>query len=299
MAEFQASGPGWASARYHSPDIMIAASSEEAILRGDCVFVMGEMHVSKNTLDASLFVNQHPSPDELLCAVDQDLKLRVVPLALKTDDQGCRTTPSLIGKNSFRLEYLPDSFTDDRTKAIPLSSIVLESQHGELLARTRDGQHCMNWIDLVGALLSVLVIDCFKIIAPRAHTPRISIDRLVLKRESWRFSPATLEFASCASPAERFLQARNWARGHGIPRFAFFKVPVEAKPAYLDFESPILIDIFAKMIRRTLAAGLPDATVDLSEMLPGPSQAWLPDSANQRYTSELRIVAVDTASFQT
>jgi Lantibiotic dehydratase, N terminus len=297
-AEFQASGPGWAGAHYHSPDIMIAASSEEAILRGDCRFVMGEMHVSKNTLDASLFVNQHPEPDELLCAVDRDLGLSVVPLAFKTEDQGCRTNPALIGKNSFRLEYLPDSFTDDRAKAIPLSCIVLESQNGELVARTRDGQHCMSWIDLVGALLSVLVIDCFKIIAPRAHTPRISIDRLVLKRESWRFLPSTLEFASCANPAERYLQTRSWARAHGIPRFAFYKVPVEAKPAYLDFESPVLIDIFAKMIRRTLAAGLPDATVDVSEMLPDPGQAWLPDAAKQRYTSELRIVAVDAASLR-
>lgn len=298
-AEFQASGPGWASARYHSPDIMIAASSEEAIRRGDSVFVMGEMHVSKNTLDASIFVNQHPSPEDLLSAVDQDLRLSVVPLGLKTDEQGCRTTPSLVGKDSFRLEYLPDSFTDNRAKAIPLSSIVLESHNGELVARTRDGQHRMNWIDLVGALLSTLVVDCFKIIAPRAHTPRISIDRLVLKRESWRFSPATLQFASCSNPAERFLQARTWARTHGIPRFVFFKVPVEGKPAYLDFESPILIDIFAKMIRRTLAAGLPEATVDLSEMLPHHGQVWLPDAANQRYTSELRIVAVDNASYKT
>ncbi|HWF02395.1 MAG TPA: lantibiotic dehydratase, partial [Candidatus Angelobacter sp.] len=60
--EFQADGPGWIAARYHSPDIMIAADSEDAIRRGDYMLVMGEMHVSKNTLDASLFVNQHPSP---------------------------------------------------------------------------------------------------------------------------------------------------------------------------------------------------------------------------------------------
>jgi hypothetical protein len=55
--------------------------------------------------------------------------------------------------------------------------------------------------------------------------------------------------------------------------------------------------MFAKMIRRTSAAGLPDATVDLTEMLPDPTQAWLPDASGQRYTSELRIVAVDSTPF--
>jgi Lantibiotic dehydratase, N terminus len=291
--EFQADGPGWIAARYHSPDIMIAADSEDAIRRGDYVLVMGEMHVSKNTLDASLFVNQHPSPEGLFSFVERDLGLKVVPMPLQTDEQGCRTNPSLVSQNSFRLEYSRDAFTDNRARAISLSSVVLENQNGELFARTRDGQICMSWVDLVGALLSVMVIDSFKMIAPRPHTPRISIDRLVIKRESWSFAPSVLEFASCATSAERFLQARKWAQSNGIPRFVFFKVPVEGKPAYLDFDSPILVDIFSKMVRRTIAESLPDATVDVSEMLPQPTQAWLPDIDGQRYTSELRIVAVD------
>jgi hypothetical protein len=295
--EFPASEPGWAGARYHSPDIMIAACSEEAIRRGDYLFVMGEMHVSKNTMDASLFVNQHPAPEDLYSAIEQDLRLNVVPLGLKTPEQGCRTTPSLVGAGSYRLEYMADCFTGNRSKALPLSALLIENHSGELIGRTRDGQLCINWIDLVGGLLSLHVIECFKVLAPRPHTPRISIDRLVLKRESWRFQPADLEFAECAIPAERFLQARIWAHAHGIPRFAFFKVPIELKPAYVDFESPILVDMFAKMIRRTRDAGLLDATVDLTEMLPDPTQAWLTDATGQRYTSELRIVAVDSTPF--
>jgi hypothetical protein len=291
--EFKASGPGWIAARYHSPDIMIAADSEDAIRRGDYTLVMGEMHVSKNTLDAALFVNQHPSPETLLAFVERDLGLKVVPMPLQTEEQGCRTNPTLVSPHSLRLEYLTNVFTDNRAKAIPLSSVVLGNQNGELIARTRDGQICMNWIDLVGTLLSVMVIDSFKMIAPRRHTPRISIDRLVIKRESWSFAPSALEFASCTTSAERFLHARKWAQSHGLPRFVFFKVPVENKPAYLDFDSPILVDIFSKMVRRTIAENLPDSSVDVSEMLPQPTQAWLPDINGQRYTSELRIVAVD------
>lgn len=293
--EFPADHPGWLAARHHSPDIMIAAASPEAIQRGDYFFVMGEMHVSRNTLNASLFVNQHPNPLELLKAVEQDLgPTYVVPVGLRAPEQGCRTVNTLIGESHVRLEYMPDAYIADRDRAIPLSSLVLENQKGKLVVRTRDGSRSYDAINLVGDLLSVLVIDCFKIMAPRPHTPRVSIDRLVIKRESWQFVPSELEFVRQADAAERFLKVRTWARENGIPRFAFFKVPIERKPAYLDFESPILVDMFVKMIRRTIEANPPDARIEITEMLPDIENAWLGDINNRRYTSEFRIVIVDS-----
>jgi hypothetical protein len=127
----------------------------------------------------------------------------------------------------------------------------------------------------------------------RTHTPRIVIDRLVIRRESWSFAPSDLQFLQGSDPAENFLQLRRWAKSHGIPRFAFFKVPTEAKPAYLDFESPILTSIFARFVRRTQEAAMKDARVEVSEMLPTADQLWLQDKHGHRYTSELRLVAVD------
>jgi len=81
-----------------------------------------------------------------------------------------------------------------------------------------------------------------------------------------------------------------------MPRFVFFKAPVEPKPCYLDFESPILVDIFCKMVRRTQDAGSAGAQIEISEMLPTPDQIWLTDAENNRYTNELRLVVVDLAS---
>jgi hypothetical protein len=78
-----------------------------------------------------------------------------------------------------------------------------------------------------------------------------------------------------------------------MPRFVFLSAPVEPKPCYLDFESPILVDIFCKIVRRTREAGTPDAAIEISEMLPRPDQIWLTDAEQNRYTSEFRIVAVD------
>jgi hypothetical protein len=81
----------------------------------------------------------------------------------------------------------------------------------------------------------------------------------------------------------------------GMPRFIFYKTPIELKPYYLDFDSTIYVEMFARMIRRTMEHGTPNAIITASEMLPGPDQNWLRDGAGNAYTSELRIVAVDSA----
>jgi hypothetical protein len=294
LREFPPSLPGWQDARYHSPDIMIAAADEEAVRDGRYIFVLGEVHVSTNTLQASLFTNQHPSPSDLLNALALDLGEENVVPVWERDEELCGRLVPLIPKTNFRLEFLPNAFITNRSRALPISSMTLESHNGTLMAKTRDGKFCLRALDLVGGLLSRQTLDSFRVIAPQRHAPRISLDSLIIKRESWRFSPEEMQFASCAGAADRFLQARNWARAHGIPRFVFYRVPIERKPAYLDFDSPIFVDIFSKMIRRTVDAALPGAMVDLSEMLPLFDQLWLADLPGRRYTSELRFVAVDS-----
>jgi hypothetical protein len=290
-AEFPVADPGWPGAHYACPDIMIAAASEDAVCRGDYLLVMGEFHLGGNTLNASLFVNQHPFPEQLIRNVEQDLGIpNVVPVQPKDSETPARTSSSLISPKDFRLEYALDSFAQNRSLALPVSSLVIDDEKGVLLAKTVDGRLRFNAMDLVGGRLSDLVVDSFKMMAPSRHSPRVLIDRMVIKRESWRFSPSELLFAQEQDAAERFLLAQNWAKDHSMPRFVFFKVPVERKPSYVDFQSPILIDIFSRMIRRTIEAGIPKATVDVSEMLPSADHLWLSDAEGTRYTSELRIV---------
>ena len=136
------------------------------------------------------------------------------------------------------------------------------------------------------------MINRFKLFEPRSHTPRITIDRLVVARESWRIPPEEFSFAFVKDDASRFLAARRWAHERGMPRYVFAKSPVETKPVYVDFASPIYINILAKIVRRTAEAGLDGKTISLSEMLPAHDQLWLNDAAGQQYTSEFRIVAV-------
>jgi hypothetical protein len=94
-----------------------------------------------------------------------------------------------------------------------------------------------------------------------------------------------------SSEADRFLGARGWRLRHGLPERAFYTVPVEDKPTFLDFGSLAYVNILAKSIRRSVAEG--NGSITLTEMLPDQSQLWLQDADGGRYTSELRMLMVD------
>ena len=125
----------------------------------------------------------------------------------------------------------------------------------------------------------------------------MSIDRLVICRESWHFAPEELTFAFSKNALERYVGARQWAKSYGIPRFLFARTPVERKPYYIDLDSPLFVEMLAKIIRQTQTAAIENKLIVVTEMLPSPKQAWLPDADGHRYTSELRIVAVDQRQY--
>ena len=77
------------------------------------------------------------------------------------------------------------------------------------------------------------------------------------------------------------------------------KSSAEVKPFYVDFTSPIYVNVLAKMVRRANAAErLPDKTITIVEMLPAHDDLWLTDHEGNRYTSELRLTWVDDRRYQ-
>lgn len=292
---FGASRPGWRQARYHSPDVMIAATDVEAIRRGDYVFVLGEMHLACNTLSSSLFFEQHPAKEELLEYVAHDFPEPGISLVMPKQwpRQTLRTVPQLIPRNDYRVEFTFDSISPPGTDVLPVSELVVEETAEGLIGRTRDGSKSFDILDSFGEALTQLAVNSLKIVPAAPHTPRITIDRMVISRESWTFKAAELWFAFEKDEAERFLAVRRWTHTHGMPRFAFVKAPVETKPMYVDFASTIYVNILAKLIRRTAEYEAGDETITFGEMLPGSDETWLPDADGQTYTSEFRFVALD------
>ncbi len=296
-AAFDATGPGWSFARYHSPDLMIAAAGEDSFARGDFQLVMGEMHVGANSLGWPVFLSQHPAPEELLKAVDIDLpEPRLCPIIAKSQQTSARLLPALITEKDWRLKLASEPTSVPVARTVLVGDLFVQNIAGELVATTRDGAHRFPIVEAVADALMGLVINRFKILTFQKHIPRINFDRLIINRETWNFSASELAFASEKDEAARFIAARRWARSHGMPRFVFVKSSAEVKPFYVDFDSPTYLNIFTRTIRPDSEGEAGDARIAVTEMLPMHDQTWLPDAEGQRYTSELRIVAFDLSA---
>ncbi|MFE9675364.1 lantibiotic dehydratase [Streptomyces sp. NPDC006259] len=293
---FAADGPGWPGARYQAPDVMIAAESPEAVAAGDYQLVMGELHVGVNTLRNLLFVDQHPDPDALVRATELDIPTpRVHPVLPKQWLYSTRTTTRLTSAHDHLLLLGEEaSWLTGDPRALDASQVGIGLRDGRVVARTGDGGPEFDLVELLAEAIGFKVVSRFQPLASRAHIPRVSIDRLVVQRESWRFHPGQLPFARETDEASRFVAARAWAREHGIPRFVFVKAAHETKPFYVDLDSPLFVNAFAHAVRG--APEEPDGrlTIAVSEMLPTSEQTWLTDHQGQRYTCEFRVIAVDS-----
>jgi hypothetical protein len=82
-------------------------------------------------------------------------------------------------------------------------------------------------------------------------------------------------------------------KSSGLPQSMFVKSALEVKPFYVDMESPALVEILCRAIRRMNSSGGEGESFTFSEMLPGPHHLWLRDAKGASYTSELRFAVVD------
>jgi hypothetical protein len=295
---FSAPRPGWPHARFHSPDVMISAASADHIRRGEYQFVLGEIHLGSNTVRPSWAMSQHPRPEEMFAAINHDLPQDQVLMVRPTSYN--RYSPRgrlvLTPENSYLVEIKKDSLSwRAPSQTLPISAFVLEPGPAGLIVRTKNGALKLDMLDFFSEILSGESVNYMSPIAPRPHVPRLTIDQLVIQRESWSFAASDLVFATGKDQNERFLSARRWQKKHNMPRLVFVRVPVELKPFYVDFDSPIYVENLAKMVKRTLAEKSlrREGAVKVVEMLPSSKQLWLPDAQGNKYTCEFRIVALD------
>jgi hypothetical protein len=286
----------WSGVRQHAPDIMIAADSPGEVQRGNFLMVLGELHLACNTLEGSALVEQHPDPARLIAAERADRGPQRIVIIQAKDHH---TVTSRVGVSSMLAPGLlywsiasADSFDPPESDTVIPGAAMTVTRRGEdLVVQVMPSGIELDFFEVIGDAMVGVVIDAFKPVAPVAHRPRITIDRFVLSREQWTFSIADSGWAFAEDEQERFRQARRWRQGHQLPERVFYRVPVELKPAAADFRSLVLVNLLAKHIRLTGAAGHAEYTV--TEMLPDLDQLWLTDRQGRRYSSELRIVAYD------
>ncbi|MEO7735412.1 MAG: lantibiotic dehydratase [Kofleriaceae bacterium] len=283
-AVFAAPGPGWTQARYHSPDIMIAAAGVDAMRRGELMCVINEIHVGVHTYTRPLFLNLHPDPEALLRDRRRELG-RPVIATVEARANALRSDHFPPVPDDIDIEASDARSWRAREHVIDVAQLVVEALDGQLVVRTRDQRQTFDIVEVFEAYLQLASETLFTLLPPLPHAPRTSIDGLVVTRETWWFEPAQLAFATLGG-IDRFIAARAWAQRHGLPRFVFLRIPEEAKPCFVDLESPHYVESLARLVRKA-------SKVALSEMLPGLDQTWLVDAEGNTYTSELRMALVD------
>ena len=267
-------------ARHHSPDVLLihTAAGWEA--------VVGETHAGVNTLGVLQAVDMHPRPDELRALFRRDMPGPCIS-ELQHDDYSLCAHDSLLDETDFHLDtgsryasWLPPGRT------LALSDFMISEEQG--FFRCVHGPTGKTWdvLELLEKMLRLNLTTEFHLPSLSPHSPRVTIDKVVVARESWTLDRSELLPLLDSDGLDRLRAATALRHKRALPRFVFAKIPREHKPVYVDLESPISIDVFCRMSH--------DASVlRVSEMLPMPSDAWLIDGGGQRFVSELRVVAVD------
>ena len=290
---FPAQPPVWPMAVHHSPDLMIAG--RDAAAGGQYTWVLGEIHPSIVTTRYASWLEFADDPAAIRAGMHADLGRDVVFIAETAVEGGVcsRLSNVLASPTDLRLAFAADSCGYDPNRLLTIGDCDLVDSPTGLRVRRRDGSLELGLLEVVGDLLSAVVVQTFHPLPRGAHAPRVSIDDLVVSRESWTLPAAEPPFADTADERLRYAQARAWAASHQLPRYVFLRFAGERKPIYADLTSLASIDLIARALRRCRRAAGAEATVSVVEMLPTPDQAWLADAQGRRYSAELRMVVTD------
>lgn len=294
-SEFRSKGRAWGLSRYQCPDLMFCAHSPEHLLRGEYLAVLGEVHVGGNTVATNLFASQHPDRNQLLGNIAQDLGAPYVMPKLSPQASGTPTRTQWIDDPQQALEII---FSGGFVPANPRTAMLTADLHvvrreGGLMVRHKFSGWETTLADAFGDFLFLAVINRFGMLHKRDHTPRVTVGRLVVQRETWSFSAEDLPFIREADECDLFRMTRAWKNNRGLPDAAFLKMGWEAKPVYVDFHSIFSIRMLAKQVRNVLeGVSTHSQKLTFSEVLPNFDELWLTDSEGNHFTSELRLVAI-------
>lgn len=215
---------------------MFAAAGPQALARGERLAVLGELHAMTNLMGQSVFVKQCPCRDALLVQIAQVEQLpELIPVMVR-NGKGQRTAYSIELDHDLHIEYADKVSSRPRAQTLRIADLVVQERAGLLeIARVAD-RRVWPLVQFIGPQLRSIGISRFKPFASQGYAPRLCIDRLVARRESWEFVASELSFVRLKNRVDRYLALRRWAVAHGFRRHLFYR---------LDLDSLILVELFA------------------------------------------------------
>lgn len=292
---------GWAGSRMYSPDLMFSAGSVAELRAGRFLAVLGELHPAHNTMDVVAADAWHPAPDRLHAWIDRAAGDRMVPLyPLDHEQVNSRTVPPaswLSPAASYLGIGAEPPYQPPGARLVPVSSLrVVRDADAVVVRSVTDPDFQADVTAVLGDFIANAAATRFGVLPVAGHRPRVSVDDLVVQRESWTLHLSELHLlgAKQRPPEQRYAALRATCLDRGMPRHLFVSVDGERKPVHLDLANPISVDTVLSRIRAARQRRA-DGCVTFVEMLPDPTGLWLTDESGQRYTAEFRLVCVERA----
>jgi lantibiotic biosynthesis dehydratase-like protein len=276
--QFAAPCPGWPGARHHAPDLMWDAPGPEAVLAGQGTPVLSGLHPGITPFTTLSVLSLCPVVGELEREWQRDFPAPLIS-PIPWEEFARSTHDARLAKRHWHLD-VGEHYVSDRDPAYVLRAADFDvvQDAGRLVAVQRRGALQFDLLRIFERRMKLLAAAAFSLSDGSDVEPRRYLGPLVVQRAQWRVK--TL-------PDSRI---DAWRMELGMPQRVFVRVPREMKPIYVDFASPVSVEMLRRFARGA-------TSISISEMLPGPGGLWLRDRQGNSYTSELRMMAVDPKAF--
>lgn len=286
-SRFQAPCPGWPAARHHAPDLLWDAGDVESLQSGDSQAILGELHPGVNPLSTLSVLAHCDVRDELQQDWNQDFPAALIS-PIPGEEFARSTIDARLANDHWHLD-LGGNFSSELPahRVLRVADFDVVRRGNQLVA-----VHVTRPLtfDLLGVFERRIILHAataFSLWDGCATSPRRYLGNLLVQRRQWALEAAnTLDFVRRGN----WDGLQEWRSGLGIPDRVFVRLPQETKPVYIDFGSGLSTDWFTRLAANSSA-------IRISEMLPGPDGLWLCDGKGNRYTSEVRMIAVDPMEY--
>ena len=263
---------------------MWAASSAEAMLRGEGTPILGELHPGVTPFTTLCVLAHAPDRPALERQWREDFgDGGITPIPW--EDFARSSQDARLSKKHWHLD-LGYGFESDRpaSRVLRAADFDVTRVGQRLIAVHRRKPVRFDLLQLFERRLKMLAATNFSLGDGRPFGPRRTLGGLVVQRAHWRFPKEALAFLD--EREGRAARVQAFCAAHSLPRRVFVRSPEEVKPVYVDWAAPVLVEMLARLSGQA-------EWLSFSEMLPGPDELWLRDAAGAAYVCELRCIAVD------
>jgi hypothetical protein len=218
-AAFADREPAWRHGAFQSVDLQIAAASEEAAAAGDYVGVVGDVHVGHNPLFQGVFAHRHPDPAGFLArfseVIGPGMPILLPPWGpgMFVESRGMPVSPD----DAVHIAVMPTTRAQGGRRTWLPSELFVEGRE----VVDASGELRVPVDEVFGIPIFVSAVRSFTLLPAREHAPRMTIGRMVLRREGWSIPAAEIP--------ERADDVAAFARDRGMPRRPLHEVTARAK----------------------------------------------------------------------